>query len=34
MVMFVLQTHPRIFVNGMIIPNPHYIPTPQFLDNL
>jgi hypothetical protein len=34
MVMFVLQTHPRIFVNGMIIPNPHYIPTRQFLDNL
>ena len=34
MVMFVLKTHPRIFVNGMIIPNPHYVPTRQFLDNL
>jgi hypothetical protein len=34
MVMFVLQTHPRIFVNGMIIPNPHYIPTRQFLASL
>jgi len=33
-VMFVLQTHPRIFVNGMIIPNPHYIPTRQFLGSL
>jgi len=33
-VMYVLQTHPRIFVNGMIIPNPHYVPTRQFLDNL
>jgi hypothetical protein len=34
MVMYVLQTHPRIFVNGMIIPNPHYIPTRQFLSTL
>ena len=33
-VMYVLKTHPRIFVNGMIIANPHYIPTRQFLDNL
>jgi MEDS: MEthanogen/methylotroph, DcmR Sensory domain len=30
-VMYVLKTHPRIFVNGMIIANPHYIPTRQFL---
>ena len=27
MVMYVLKTHPRIFVNGMIITNPHYIPS-------
>ena len=25
-VMYVLKTHPRIFVNGLIITNPHYIP--------
>ena len=30
-VMYVLKTHPRIFVNGIIIDNPHYIPTRQFL---
>jgi hypothetical protein len=30
MVMYVLKTHPRIFVNGMIITNPHYIPAGQF----
>jgi MEDS: MEthanogen/methylotroph, DcmR Sensory domain len=30
-VMYVLQTHRRVFVNGIIIPNPHYIPTRQFL---
>lgn len=30
MVMYVLKTHPRIFVNGMIITNPHYIPARQF----
>ena len=29
-VMYVLQTHPKIFVNGMIITNPHYIPRQQF----
>ena len=29
-VMYVLQTHPRIFVSGMIITNPHYIPRRQF----
>ena len=30
MVMYVLKTHPRIFVNGMIITNPYYIPAAQF----
>lgn len=34
MVIYVLQTHPRIFVNGMILSNPYYIPTRQFLDQL
>lgn len=34
MVMNVLQTHPRVFVNGIIIPNPHYVPTQQFLESL
>ena len=34
MVMYVLKTHPRIFVNGMIITNPHYIPARQFLGRL
>jgi hypothetical protein len=34
LVMKVLQTHPRIFVNGMIIDNPHYLPTREFLDSL
>lgn len=29
-VMYVLKTHPRIFVNGMIIANPYYIPLRQF----
>jgi MEDS: MEthanogen/methylotroph, DcmR Sensory domain len=33
-VMYVLRTHPRIFVNGLIITNPYYIPTRQFLGNL
>jgi hypothetical protein len=33
-VMYVLQTHPRIFVSGMIITNPHYVPRPQFLGNV
>jgi hypothetical protein len=33
-VMYVLKTHPRIFVNGLIITNPYYIPTRQFLGNL
>jgi MEDS: MEthanogen/methylotroph, DcmR Sensory domain len=34
MVMYVLKTHPRIFVNGMIITNPHYIPARQFLGSV
>jgi hypothetical protein len=33
-VMYVLQTHPQIFVNGMIITNPHYLPRRQFLGSL
>jgi hypothetical protein len=33
-VMYVLKTHPRIFVNGMIIANPYYIPARQFPGNL
>ena len=33
MVMYVLRTHPRIFVSGLIITNPYYIPTHQFLGN-
>ena len=28
-VMYVLRTHPRIYVNGMIIANPHYVPADQ-----
>jgi hypothetical protein len=31
MVMYVLRTHTQIFVNGMIIANPYYIPKRQFL---
>lgn len=30
LVMYVLKTHLRIFVNGMIITNPYYIPTRRF----
>ena len=30
-VMYVLRTHTRIFVNGLIITNPYYIPKRQFL---
>jgi hypothetical protein len=30
-VMYVLRTHTRIFVNGLIIKNPYYIPKRQFL---
>ena len=33
-VMYVLKTHPRIFVNGMIIANPYYIPPRQFAASL
>ena len=28
-VMYVLRTHPRIYVNGVIITNPHYVPADQ-----
>lgn len=31
MIMYVLRTHTRIFVNGLIITNPYYIPKRQFL---
>ena len=31
LVMYVLQTHPRIFVNRPIITNLHYVPASQFL---
>lgn len=34
MVMNVLQTHPRVLVNGIIILNPHYVPPRQFLEIL
>lgn len=34
MVMYVLQTHTRIFVNGLIIQNPYYVPKQQFLNEL
>jgi hypothetical protein len=27
----VLRTHPRIHINGIIVPNSHYIPTQHFL---
>jgi hypothetical protein len=30
-VMYVLRTHTRIFVNGLIITNPYYIPKRQYL---
>ena len=30
-VMYVLRTHTRIFVNGLIITNPYYIPRRQFI---
>lgn len=33
-VMYVLKTHTRIFVNGLIIQNPYYIPQQQFLSEL
>jgi hypothetical protein len=28
-VMYVLKTHPRIYVNGIVITNPHYVPADQ-----
>jgi hypothetical protein len=28
-VMYVLRTHPRIYVNGILITNPHYTPADQ-----
>jgi hypothetical protein len=34
MIMYVLKTHTRIFVNGLIIDNPYYIPAQQFLSEL
>lgn len=34
MVMYVLRTHTKIFVNGLIIINPYYIPKQQFLSAL
>src|SRR5215469_7682908 len=34
LVMSVLQTHPRIFVNGLVLPNPYYLPMRQFLATL
>jgi MEDS: MEthanogen/methylotroph, DcmR Sensory domain len=34
MVMYVLKTHTRIFVNGLIIQNPYYRPRQQFLSEL
>ena len=34
LVMSVLQTHPRIFVNGLVLSNPYYIPLRQFLATL
>lgn len=30
-VMYVLRTHAKIFVNGLIITNPYYIPRRQFI---
>jgi hypothetical protein len=27
-VMYVLKTHPRVFVNGLVIQNPYYLPNP------
>lgn len=31
LVMSVLQTHPRVFVNGLVLSNPYYLPVRQFL---
>ena len=34
LVTYALRTHPRIFVNGIIIPNPYYVPLDEFLSTL
>jgi hypothetical protein len=34
LIMSVLQTHRRIFVNGMILNNPYYVPLGQFPGSL
>jgi hypothetical protein len=34
LVMSVLKTHPRIFVNGLVLDNPYYVPLDQFLGSL
>jgi hypothetical protein len=34
LVMSVLKTHPRIFVNGLVLSNPYYLPLHQFLATL
>ena len=33
-VMSVLQTHSRVFVNGLVLSNPYYLPVRQFLEIL
>ena len=34
LIMSVLKTHPRVFVNGLILNNPYYVPLHQFLGSL
>jgi hypothetical protein len=34
LIMSVLKTHPRIFVNGLVLDNPYYVPLRQFLGSL
>ena len=34
LIMSVLKTHPRVFVNGLVLNNPYYVPLRQFLDSL
>jgi hypothetical protein len=34
LVMSVLKTHPRIFVNGLVLSNPYYLPLREFLATL
>jgi hypothetical protein len=34
LIMSVIQTHPRVFVNGLILDNPYYVPLHQFLGGL